>query len=447
VVEVLVTPPARKELLALRSFSDEAGGRTMRIVPLPLLLAVLALALAPEPRPPDNTAALIEQLAEVSRVVDSNVAERPGYFRPYFAPLDPPEESFAVYVRQRGPQPPEVMRDLVKQGAAAVPQLIAHLDDRRATCIRVWSRDFFGNRYHSKFSETIDTKHGPPPPPLDPPQEPDLSPYTVTVGDLCFVALGQIVNRDFIAVRGPDYPTINTLAYAVTITSPTHSPSVLAAVRAGWRRLTPARHRAALIDDLLHPDTPRRQAGACRRIGYYYPADLPDLVLPLLRPVNVNADTAALIEDGLLHDRSVAIDRAVRELLVTTADHPLALACMRRLLGRGYDAEIERACVQRDREEFRDILTCLGWTPAHVAVARQDADSLRELTHLEERDRLGRTPVELAAELGHTDLVRLLVARGCGVSNPLIAASAGTIDQLRDLLRADPVALPGHRAG
>lgn len=411
----------------------------MRILLLPLLLAGLALTLAPTP-PADDVPALIERLATLSRSVDSSVAWIPTH-RPYFAALDPADESLHVRMRQRGILPSDVLRDIVQRGAAAVPHLIAHLDDRRATCFQVWSRYDLGGHSHPKFNEVIDVKYGPPPPhEFDLPYERRESPYTVTVGDLCFVALGQIVNRNYLALRGPEF-TINTLAYPVVVTSPTQSPAVLAAVRAEWGTLTPERHRASLVDDFRHPDTLHRGLGACRRIAYYYPDALESLVLPILQPEIVNEYTAALIAEGLLHAPSARIDREVRELLVTTTDDKLAHACMQRLLGRGYDADIERIALQHDREEFWEIRTCLGWTRAHVAVARQDIETLQRLGDLATRDRLGRTPVELAAELGHTDIVRLLVARGCAVSNPLVAASAGTTAQMRAHLAADPVAI------
>jgi hypothetical protein len=62
--------------------------------------------------------------------------------------------------------------------------------------------------------------------------------HVVTVGDLCFVALGQIVNRWFEAVRYQ--PTA-----IVMINSPTASAALKNAVRRDWATLTPDTHRNA----------------------------------------------------------------------------------------------------------------------------------------------------------------------------------------------------------
>src|SRR5262249_19684047 len=66
-----------------------------------------------------------------------------------------------------------------------------------------------------------------------------------------------------------------------------------------------------------------------------------------LAHVDVLASTALerLIENGLIHDDSPKIDRAARELLVSIRDDDnLALGCMERLIGRGFDKEISEYC-------------------------------------------------------------------------------------------------------
>ena len=44
-----------------------------------------------------------------------------------------------------------------------------------------------------------------------------------------------------------------------------------------WAGLTPKRHKAALIDDFLTPDSHERRIGACKRLAYYYPETLEPL--------------------------------------------------------------------------------------------------------------------------------------------------------------------------
>ena len=68
--------------------------------------------------------------------------------------------------------------------------------------------------------------------------------HEILVGDLCFVALGQIVNRSFNAVR---YQPTGGLI----VSSPTKSKVLRDAVLKEWSGLTSDQHRKKLIDDLL----------------------------------------------------------------------------------------------------------------------------------------------------------------------------------------------------
>ena len=86
--------------------------------------------------------------------------------------------------------------------------------------------------------------------------------HTVTVGDLCFVALGQIVNRHFNAVRYQ--PTA-----CIMINSPTYSAALRKAIRKEWGNLTPGSTRNFLVRDFLQPDYENRRIGACLRANFY----------------------------------------------------------------------------------------------------------------------------------------------------------------------------------
>src|SRR5437870_4811713 len=71
---------------------------------------------------------------------------------------------------------------------------------------------------------------------------PDIEkPYMVKVGDICFVALGQIVSRPYRAVS-------YVPSGIISITSPVENPKVTATIRARWQSPDPARH---LRDSLL----------------------------------------------------------------------------------------------------------------------------------------------------------------------------------------------------
>ncbi len=192
--------------------------------------------------------------------------------------------------------PSTTMCELVKQGAAAVPYLITHLDDKRATKITIKHHGLMGGLF---FNDEYDfnnrtTKE----PPVGVNQ--DLGnngngpkEHTVTVGDLCFVALGQIVNRQFNAVRYQ--PTM-----CIMINSPTYSPVLREAIRKEWSNLTPERHKASLVQDFLYPDFEQRRIEASSRLGYYYPDVLEPLVLKQLAEPRYNVfKVQALVRERL----------------------------------------------------------------------------------------------------------------------------------------------------
>jgi hypothetical protein len=214
---------------------------------------------------------LIEKLEEVAEPDVGYMATMSGSG---FLPLGTSEVGM-VLLGQKPPASSDVMREIVKRGAAAVPALIAHLVDGRPTKITITRGSaiigiFFGAEFdvnretaeRSKYSVDGGLSKG----------QADLDSYTVLVGDLCFVALGQIVNRRFSAVRYQ--PT-----GLIIINSPVRSGSLRNKIRETWGDLTPARHVDSLVRDYEQSDGVDRMEGACLRLFYYYPDVLDGLIL------------------------------------------------------------------------------------------------------------------------------------------------------------------------
>ncbi len=219
---------------------------------------------------------------------------------------------------------------------------------------------------------------------------------------------------------------------------------------------------------------------------------------PVPASISVN-HFAEVIEYGLTYDRSVKIDHAVRDVLAKTTNNQVALACMKRLVGRGYDAEIEAYYRGREKdldkygkEIFTKFLQKAGWTPLHVAVWRGQQERLSELLHegakvnaaaqdgrtplhvaaaegntqavkllldakadQKATDKQGKTPVSVASFHGNTEIVRQLVAAGGPISDIFVAATVGKTEEVAEFLRKDTAALrardsagftPLHRA-
>jgi hypothetical protein len=174
--------------------------------------------------------------------------------------------------------------NLMHVGPAALPALLRHIRDKRPTKLVVGRRSrhalaTFGGQF---FAGEYDARH----------QTWPLigcgagalckmksfdGPYTVRVGDICFVLIGQIVNRQLNAVRYQ--PTA-----IVMVNSPIETPALGDRVRADWSGVDAQGVKASLLDDLHAtrmdgaPDATTQagaldavQEGALRRLRYYFP--------------------------------------------------------------------------------------------------------------------------------------------------------------------------------
>jgi ankyrin repeat protein len=430
--------------------------------------------------------------ADIPGLIDKLVEAEDGDdgYDPYlkvdaFAPLYSVGAGRRPVLFQKLNRQSDTLRLLVKHGAAALPHLAAHLGDERKTAIKFDNTFPVASLFFRDDPDRNDRTDKSPGPVKKGAVQPEGNPFshTVTVGDLCFVAIGQIVNRQFSVFR--NMPTA-----IFFIDSPTRSPVLRERVQRAWGSLKPEQHRASLAADFLKPDTDERRIGACIRLACYYPDTLETLALKILaRPTNAagppvgglsSSDKALLIEEGLIYDHSEKLDRAVRDLLATSGeDAKLARACIKRLAGRGYDGDIEayrrRWAEVVSEEEDRDILDRLGWSPLHAAVDRHDRDAVARLLRdkatpdaaarngktplhlaagagnlevakmlveagaaIDAKDKAGLTPVQLAMREECLDIVRFLTGRRCSLPDVLVAAAAGQSDRVEEILRADP---------
>ena len=249
--------------------------------------------------------------------------------------------------------PSTALREIVRSGVAAVPVLLKHMGDNRTTKIPpyaglMWmefadeydfnrrtreagpagvNRDRFADRAHEA-------------------DEPDG--HTVTVGDLCFVALGQIVNRNFSATR---YQPTGGLI----VNSPTYSAALRQAILDDWSTLTPDSHRKLLVADFLQPDYGGRRIGAYRRLSLYYPDAVEEFVLAELSKPTFDV---------------FVIEKFCRETL-----YPLA------------DAAASRAEYERFLQQHGD----------HFAAGVRE----QLFDDVDQRDRFGSRPRDLLSELFH----------------------------------------------
>jgi hypothetical protein len=247
----------------------------MRALILYQLLSMLALAQGEESPIPE----LIEKLSKTEELGFGYSAMFSGS---QFLPRRDSAQWNTGVLGSAPPKESESMMLIVKSGAQAIPFLIKHLDDKTPTKVKPvtgmmwmrWNDEYdYNRRTHTEPPKGVNRDsfgedHHP-------------NQHQITVGDLCFVALGQIVNRSFSATR---YQPTGGLI----VNSPTYSEALLNAVRHDYSRMTEKEHRIQLVDDFTRPDHESRRNGAAMRLAFYYPEILDDLVIKQLTAPTYN---------------------------------------------------------------------------------------------------------------------------------------------------------------
>jgi ankyrin repeat protein len=507
--------------------------------------------------PGDEVKALVDRLTEIDR---PDIGYSGSVSGSSFLPLGQ-SETHTILFGQKPLASSDALKSLVRLGTRALPTLLKHLSDDRPTKITLTHPGGIGGMFIEQDEVPGKKKE----PPFGGERR-----YTVMVGDLCYVAIGQIVNRDYSAVSY--MPTA-----MIFVTSVPKSKKLREEVIKEWGNLTPDKHRDSLARDLLGSGSEEDRDGASLRLAYYYPAALEllalkylarpayppfaveELVRNRLYPAKTAKERKALVEEfvrkygevaregirwelfedlatqeadeegrlspklnprhrareclidvfglpatvkskdrprseplaetskarfvqTLHYDRSEKLDRALWDLLAKTDDDYLAKGCLDRLVGRGYDAEIEAylkrrlpRLKERDREELLAFEPKLGWTRLHAAVDlnvlelienalkekvpvdAQGRDGrtalhvaggegkaaavevlLRAKANPNLKDKKGRLAIQLAAHEDHAAIVRLLAAKGSEVPDVFSAATVGATDRLAALLKEKP---------
>jgi hypothetical protein len=261
--------PAQTTAPILRATGAGVCGRISTFV---IACCTATLASAANASLDAQTEGLIDRLPQVSKVGYGYSALFSGS---QFLPEPDSAQIQSLILGSQAPTNSAILESIVRRGVVAVPSLLKHLDDARRTKIpplsgMMWMSfddEYDYNRRLRKGAPTGVNR--------DTFGQNHPTNHTVTVGDLCFVALGQIVNRSFDATR---YQPTGGLV----ISSPTYSSRLCAVVRRDFEGLSEKKHRDLLVRDFLEPDFEERRNGACRRIAFYYPEAIEPLVLKQL---------------------------------------------------------------------------------------------------------------------------------------------------------------------
>jgi ankyrin repeat protein len=327
------------------------------------LALVLAAGVCPAAGPPaaGKVQALIEQMREVRQ---ADYGYSPSVRGSIFLPLDREGELQVALLGQPAPARSQTMRELVRQGARAVPDLVAHLGDKRPT--RLTIRHPLGDALWLPGQGLFALAGLMSPMGMGRPS----SSYTLTVGDLSYVALGQIINRDHTVVSY--IPSGN-----VMVTPVAASPDRIAELTKKWSRLTPAGHRASLLDDARRALDESRRVGACKRLAYYYPDTLEPLALQFLSMPTYDAEEVSTFFGNELSNAADAKERR-RLLKAFVARHGKAGrdGVLRKLFADLLEEESEPAVLKENDEKeqrLRRLLAEMFGYPATVRAADRPA--------------------------------------------------------------------------
>jgi len=292
-----------------------------------------------------QTEALIDELPQISKVEYVDYALFGGL---QFPPTLVFSNGRALLSESPTATNSGIIERIVSRGILAAPSLLQHLDDARAAAIPPMSGQratFILDKYDYNRRLRND-----PPTGVNLEETLRLYPstnYTIKVGDLCFAALGAILNRYFSAAQH------ELLGGGLNVSSPTISKRLCEVVRIDFAGLTEKQHRESLAQDLLAADSEFRRLGAYRRIAFYYPDMLEPLVLRQLAvPTYDVFKVEFLVRNGLYPNKSPEKRRAMFDeflrgngpafsdgvLLQLFDDLSLEEAYEHHLGGREYDA-------------------------------------------------------------------------------------------------------------
>jgi len=170
---------------------------------------------------------------------------------------------------------PAQIRELVRRGPLALPELIKHLDDRRPTKWEVGNKPGYNLSqiprdayWWTDFSDEYDPRSRRP---SDEKPETGKLPmmkefqgrYTMKVADICYTLIGQIVNRRLVGVHAA--PTAGLM-----VNSPIEVPVLAEKTRNDWKKADAEDLRASLLADLRGTER-RFHDSALERLRLYYP--------------------------------------------------------------------------------------------------------------------------------------------------------------------------------
>lgn len=249
-----------------------------------VIYAITMLGCSPLQKP---ESVLLKKNADIEKLIDglvdlgkSTTGAHPTAWGEQFMAIDEEPEFRGGIIGSEKPTVDPTMRKLVQLGVRALPILMKHLDDKRETKLVIKHDQGFGAMW---YSDEYDPRYG------DKVRQPKnvnsdekmshtfdhtIKKFTLHVGDACYIAIGQIVNRGLSVIRYQ--PTA-----CIVVNSPIQSPALAAAVRQEWSGLTETDHAKQLEND-SYSLYPYSSEAAIKHLLYFYPVAGERVALRLL---------------------------------------------------------------------------------------------------------------------------------------------------------------------
>jgi hypothetical protein len=307
-----------------------------------------------DPLPPETVAKIKQSIANLSEIDSPDFGFSPTLTGSAFLPLPEQTHSDALLLTDHRLKASAELKALVEWGPYALPYLLAALDDKTPTKLVIQHGSgmggmFFGNELDwnpmNDQEKDIFAKYTR----QEWDRKPSLSSYTVHVGDVCFVAIGEIVGRRYRAVRYQ--PTA-----IVVINSTVEDPELCRLVRQVWTGPDP---RQKLLDSLLTDYATRAafngnsldgwdvgsdmQIASAMRLLYYFPKESSGAIAERLQQLKVknigqiDAFIAQEVANGVRAKEFIEatqmcpeppIRQAIRGIFDRTDDYQIVLATL-----------------------------------------------------------------------------------------------------------------------
>ena len=327
------------------------------------------IQLPPETLMTDGEKAEIKrQIRNLAKISNPDFGLSPTFSGSAFAPIAEARETGTMLLTSHNVKTSQDLVELVRLGPKALPFLLAAIDDQKATKLVIPSHWAFGmmtfrNELSGNPANTNELAVINSAPDLDPfPSGQPPASYTVKVGDVCFVVIGQIVGRPYSAVRYQP-------SGIIVINSPPGEKSLVTRVRSIWSH-EPARQfllNSLLLDYATEAVTngPGRasyfQCGATMRLLYYYPKESGEFVAERLQKLNVQGGRkgSAYSDEQLQQYRQRELQNKIGTVdflkAVAWCRQPVVLKEIQGVFERTTDAEIALATAEAMNQSRPDF--------------------------------------------------------------------------------------------